>query len=124
MNHATNTKIFISAVFALQTIGCSEYALNKGNTHNLGDGPQIIVEPPVLDFGVYTEDIDPLRTLTIRNTGASDLQVEDLTLAGGAAASFVLVDSDTAFVLPPGAFREVDVLMRSDRPGPKLRPPL
>lgn len=75
-----------------------------------GDGPQIQVDPEVIDFGSAGRDETFVETFTVTNVGLSDLEVSGIEL-GGTSTSFTILTpaEDLAFVLPPTASEEIEV---------------
>lgn len=66
--------------------------------------PQITVNPPALNFGSVLVNSDSTMTLSISNTGGSDLVVGVMTILGTHANQFQIVSGPTPpFTIIPGA---------------------
>ena len=66
--------------------------------------PQIAVNPPALNFGSVLVNSDSTMTLSISNTGGSDLVVGVMTILGAHANQFQIVSGPTPpFTIIPGA---------------------
>lgn len=88
---------------------CSENELHKQDDVTGGEGPQILVEPEVLDFGRLGANDEPeVRSFTITSVGSSPLSLQDVSLIGDYASFQVLTDVAWE-VLEPGDSLSVDV---------------
>ena len=104
-----------STLFAcvLLTLGaCSEHNIQAIDGAENGNAPSIEVFPYQLDFGIVPTDGGAVsRSFSVTNVGASDLEIKNIQFEGEHAASFLLPDSDSSFLLPPGASNDIEVLL-------------
>jgi hypothetical protein len=100
-------------MLALATLlaGCHDYDLNHVDTDAAGAAPQIVVDPPSLDFGVLPLGSTLPRTFRIENRGDADLLVDNVEIRGNDA--FTLLSS-AAGTIAPGEGIDVVVQFEAD----------
>ena len=83
MNHWSAVLLF--------TLGCSEYEFTGKTDAASGSGPQIEVDPQLVDFGLHVLDESPSESqvIAVRNIGDGPLTVESVSLTG-ASGPFTL----------------------------------
>ena len=97
-------------LFAL-ALACSDQQLHTLAAGSGGEGPQILVEPEVLDFGTLDADDEPvLQTFHITSVGTEGLALQSVQLREGDYASFELLTFVEPQALAPGESLSVDVL--------------
>lgn len=102
------------AVLALGVMGCSEHEV-WGIDHDVSaPGAMIEVVPSVLDFGSLPQGKASEKWVTVTNVGKNELVVEDLRISG--LSSFVLLDEEPSFRLPPGAFKDIALRFTPEQP--------
>jgi len=106
-------KLQTMIIFALSipTVACHDYTLHSFEPTNEGAEAQLDLNTPSLDFGIVDSEVGATRSFEIKNIGKADLEIEGLILDGEDAASFILMGSNTGFVLPAGASQEIEILM-------------
>lgn len=87
---------------------CSDTELHAIGDGSGANGPIILVEPDVVDFGQASRDEFKQDIFTITNIGEEDLHVEDIELAADDQGFFIVSDL-TDFYLPTGATQEIAV---------------
>ena len=96
---------------AIVALGCNESKLNALNNPGAGDGPEILVDPSSLSFGVLRDEDDPvLKIFDVQSVGYGNLVVDSIELVGDDALSFTIINDPSPFTLPPGATQSVEVL--------------
>lgn len=73
------------------------------------DAPLIAVEPGTLDYGGVALGSVATQALTIRNEGDADLTLSHLSIVGGGASYFALLEGLDDSVIAPGGSAAVDV---------------
>jgi hypothetical protein len=69
--------------------------------------PDLVIDPPALDFGPLALDCATEQVVTLTNVGSADLVIEDVTLGGVDLSAFTEVGE--AMVIAPGDARRVRV---------------
>ena len=100
-------------VLAVGTLCISLVACSDQGIHSLGDGdgaggPQIAVDPEIVDFGEASRGEFKTDVFTITNVGDGDLHVDDIVLADE-EAGFSILSETLDFYLPAGASQEIEV---------------
>ncbi|MFH1469033.1 MAG: choice-of-anchor D domain-containing protein [Pseudomonadota bacterium] len=75
-----------------------------------GYGPQIQVDPEVIEFGAAGREETVVETFTVTNVGTGELDVEGIEL-GGTSTSFTILtpEEDLHFLLPGSASKDIEV---------------
>lgn len=87
--------------------GCSEYGIGGPVPVDDPIGPDILVDPTLLQFGELTSDAEEVLTFTVENLGQAVLTVDDLVLDDPSGA--FSIRSDGRFALEPGELQSIDV---------------
>jgi hypothetical protein len=91
-------------------LACSESNLSSLKDGGDGDGPMIEVTPDFLDYGTLGQSDGPvIQSFTVTSVGATDLEVDGVTIEGAAASSFAVVSGFGGVVLAPGESQVVEV---------------
>jgi hypothetical protein len=86
---------------------CSEYDLRTGLDQGRGAVPDILVDPPALEFGHLRSGEAQVLSFSIQNIGASTLNVADVALGSGLA--FTVLGPELELDLEPGEQAPIDV---------------
>ena len=89
-------------------VACSDTELHAIGDGSGANGPQILVEPDVVDFGEASRDEYVQDYFTITNIGEEDLHVSDIELATE-GQGFWVTSEMLDFYLPAGASQDVQV---------------
>jgi hypothetical protein len=95
----------------LALAGCAnEQGFTPDGDVNGANGPQIQVDPEVIEFGSAGREETIAATFTVTNVGSGDLEVEGIEI-GGTSTSFAILtpEEELHFILPGSAFREIEV---------------
>lgn len=87
--------------------GCSEYSVKNEPDPDGGPAPDILVEPPSLEFGELTTGEEEIQTFKVTNVGASTLSVSNIVIGSGLA--FTVEGPELTFDLEPEESTTVDV---------------
>lgn len=99
---------FVWTLVALAAVtGCSDQEFHADNDA-LAEGPEIEVDPALIDFGQLGRGDVATRTFTIHSVGATDLNVTDIRL-GQDQGNYAVLAEATNFFLPPGTSTEIQV---------------
>jgi len=91
----------------LTTAACQEYDLKNREEPEADVYPDILVDPPSIEFDQLGEGETAIDTFTITNVGEAELTVSDVSISVGADAFSIL--SDTSYALLPEESVEVEV---------------
>ena len=89
------------------TAGCSDQEFRADN-EALAGGPEIEVDPPLIDFGQLGRGDVATEAFTIYSVGTGDLNITDIRL-GQDRGNYSILAEATNFFLPPGASTEIQV---------------
>lgn len=103
----SRTALVIGALGAT-LIGCSDQSLHAIDDANGAGGPEIAVDPEVIDFGTASRGEYRNDVFTVTNVGEGDLHVSEIVLADD-DAGFSILSETLDFYLPAGASQEIEV---------------
>ncbi len=96
-------------MFGVLTLGCSEQKFHSIDEGDAGSGPQIQVDPTMLDFGTLREDETKTKRFVISSIGDSDLTIDHVKFSGEVAGFTLLTGDIRGTVLPTGTSMTVEV---------------
>ena len=86
---------------------CSETGINGKQEPEVQSVPDILVDPPALQFGSLKDGETEVQTFVVSNVGDVGLEVSDIVISSGIA--FEVLGPDFEFTLAPGEDKTVDV---------------
>ena len=90
-------------------LGCSEQKFHSIDDGDGSGGPQIQVDPSMLDFGRLREDETKTKSFVISSVGDANLTIDHVKFSGEVAGFTLLTEDLRGLVLPPGATQTVEV---------------
>jgi len=97
----------IPLVTVLMAAGCIEQGFSDKETPEDEVVPNILVDPPALQFDALTDGETQVLEFTVNNIGDAVLNVEDIVIGSGTA--FTILGPEFEFELEPGADQVVEV---------------
>ena len=80
-------------MIGLLALGCSEQKFHTVDDGAAGEGPQIQVDPTMLDFGRLREGETKTKSFVISSVGEADLTLDHVKFSGE-VAGFTLLTED------------------------------
>jgi len=96
-------------ILGLLALGCSEQKFHSIDEGDGSGGPQIQLDPSLLDYGTLREGETKTKTFVISSVGDSDLTIEGVEFAGEVAGFTLLTTDLEGTVLPTGTSTSVEV---------------
>jgi hypothetical protein len=97
-------------MIGLLALGCSEQKFHTVGDADGGEGPQIQVDPTMLDFGRLREGETKTKSFVISSVGEADLTLDHVKFSGEVAGFTLLTEGLRGKVRPPGASQTVEVV--------------
>ena len=97
----------LACIAILAATGCSEWELNSHPDLNGLPGPNIVVEPPALQYSMLSTGETEVQSFTIHNDGEAVLDVSDIRVASGLA--FTLLTPQVEYLIEVGDTVKIDV---------------
>lgn len=91
----------------LMVAACSETGINGKEEAEVQAQPDILVDPPALQFGALRDGEEEIKTFIVSNIGDAALEVTDIVIGSGIA--FEVLGPDFEFTLAAGEDKPVDV---------------
>ncbi len=91
--------------------GCkSDHGFHDNNGANGGSGPQISVDPEIVEFGALGRDETVADIFTVTNVGEGELEISGITIEGTSSSFAILTPEDELeFSLPATASMDIEV---------------
>jgi hypothetical protein len=97
-------------ILGLAAIGCSEQKFHSVADGAGSEGPQIQVDPSMLDFGRLREGESKTKSFVISSVGEADLVLDHVKFSGEVAGFTLLTEGLRGKTLPPGSSETVEVV--------------
>ncbi len=98
----------LAFVALLVSTGCSEWELNNSGDPDNMPAPNILIDPPALQYSMLSNGETEVLSFTIGNDGEADLDVSDIRVASGLA--FKILTPQIEYLIPVGETVKIDVV--------------